>query len=473
MLNYWRKDLLFNEHHEHWHLVYKYAGQIHPSATKKELLEAREAKNSDKLPKKWKDRHGELFYYMHSQMLARYNTERYCNGLDEVKPYKDFSLPIETEYNAKDEYIEEDGKRINVASRSKNKQLKGITQGKFSTRPGSTPESLQMHQRRIELDLSSTSSLLVQLDLSKVSELIEPTNRLFTEYYGAVHNDGHILSAMPEGDDKKCGPMFWEETAVRDPFFYMWHANIDRLFQHKITQLNNPNMEDLPKVSIDEPMLVSARGGKNDKLYTEHRKTVINGKEVTYLTHESFEYVFSVKNESDQDQQVIFRMFACLEKKISDRRWWIELDKFAKTIKADAPANYILRSDTESSVIRHPVITNEMLEQAEQWPSSGAGSAGCECGWPYNLLLPIGSKSGIKFRLFIIATKGSDFDDNAQFIGTSTSYCGLKNDEYPDSKPMGFPFNAGDNEFTRKIVNNDANLAQVTTLKFEVQHEIK
>lgn len=32
-----------------------------------------------------KDRRGELFFYMHSQILARYNADRMANGLEVVK----------------------------------------------------------------------------------------------------------------------------------------------------------------------------------------------------------------------------------------------------------------------------------------------------------------------------------------------------------------------------------------------------
>jgi hypothetical protein len=48
---YWREDYGLNAHHWHWHLVY-------PT----DLLEG------EAIP----DRKGELFYYMHQQIVARY-----------------------------------------------------------------------------------------------------------------------------------------------------------------------------------------------------------------------------------------------------------------------------------------------------------------------------------------------------------------------------------------------------------------
>lgn len=64
-LAYFREDIGVNVHHWHWHLVYPTEGP--PSVVRK-------------------DRRGELFFYMHHQILARYNAERFCNYLPKVKP---------------------------------------------------------------------------------------------------------------------------------------------------------------------------------------------------------------------------------------------------------------------------------------------------------------------------------------------------------------------------------------------------
>lgn len=64
-LAYFREDIGVNSHHWHWHLVYPTTGPY-------------EVVN--------KDRRGELFYYMHQQILARYNAERFCNNLKRIQP---------------------------------------------------------------------------------------------------------------------------------------------------------------------------------------------------------------------------------------------------------------------------------------------------------------------------------------------------------------------------------------------------
>lgn len=45
-----------------------------------------------------KDRRGELFYYMHNQIIARYNTDRFANKLAKVKFLNNFREPIPEAY---------------------------------------------------------------------------------------------------------------------------------------------------------------------------------------------------------------------------------------------------------------------------------------------------------------------------------------------------------------------------------------
>jgi tyrosinase len=72
-LAYFREDIGVNLHHWHWHLVY-------PTRGPREIVN--------------KDRRGELFFYMHTQIIARYNVERFCNKLDKVKPLNNLREPV-------------------------------------------------------------------------------------------------------------------------------------------------------------------------------------------------------------------------------------------------------------------------------------------------------------------------------------------------------------------------------------------
>lgn len=75
---YFREDMGINLHHWHWHLVYPF-----------------EADNSAIVNK---DRRGELFYYMHQQMMGRYNLERLSNNLLRVKRFNNFREAISEAY---------------------------------------------------------------------------------------------------------------------------------------------------------------------------------------------------------------------------------------------------------------------------------------------------------------------------------------------------------------------------------------
>jgi len=75
---YFREDMGINLHHWHWHLVYPYEAPIRSIVDK--------------------DRRGELFYYMHQQIIARYNAERLSNYMAQVQPLNNLDEPIAEGY---------------------------------------------------------------------------------------------------------------------------------------------------------------------------------------------------------------------------------------------------------------------------------------------------------------------------------------------------------------------------------------
>ena len=119
-LNWFREDIFLNEHHEHWHTVYL-------EAPSKEQL---------------KDRQGELFIYMHQQMLARYNTERLAAGLPTIEPFpnREFGEQIVEGY---DPGLDEYGVRIpntflRANAQVNEKDIKTYNQRKTPSEPGSS-----------------------------------------------------------------------------------------------------------------------------------------------------------------------------------------------------------------------------------------------------------------------------------------------------------------------------------------------
>lgn len=77
MFTFFREDIGVNAHHWHWHLVYSLSGPV-------SVLN--------------KDRRGELFYYMHQQMLARYNCTRLAHNCRTVQPLSNLREPLKNGY---------------------------------------------------------------------------------------------------------------------------------------------------------------------------------------------------------------------------------------------------------------------------------------------------------------------------------------------------------------------------------------
>jgi tyrosinase len=167
--------------------------------------------------------------------------------------------------------------------------------------------------------------------------------------------------------------------------------------------------------------------------------------DIEYLDQREFHYFFRIENLKAQDQSVTARVFlgavSLIDSATPDaRRFWIEMDKFKVDLKANQKA-VIFRSPADSSVIRKPAQKPPVdlpIRRAEELPDDP--QSWCDCGWPYNLLVPGGTKAGMQFRLFVILTDWQvDQVPSISKCG-SMSYCGAK-DQYPDTREMGYPFN--------------------------------
>lgn len=110
---YFREDVGANLHHWHWHLIYPFG---------------------DDLQLANKDRRGEIFYYMHEQIMARYNSERLSNYMGEVERFSNFRVPIKQGYFPKLDTL--------VANRS------------WPARPdGSVPTTINRELDNVHLDI--------------------------------------------------------------------------------------------------------------------------------------------------------------------------------------------------------------------------------------------------------------------------------------------------------------------------------
>ncbi|CAH0713851.1 unnamed protein product, partial [Brenthis ino] len=453
-LAYFREDLGVNLHHRYWHLVYPFSGRF-------EIVN--------------KDRRGELFFYMHSQIIARYNGERLNNALPRVKKFNNWDEPIPEAYYPKLDSLTTsrgwpprqanmrwqdvnrvpDNLRVSVADmqRWRKNVEEAIATGMVRNRDGSmSPLNINLLGNLIE------------------SSILSPN----PELYGALHNNGHVLTGYIHDPTSRYleyfGVMADEATTMRDPFFYRWHGFIDDLFQRYKESANvapyvRSELEN-PGVQISSVRVESSTGDVNtlNTFWMQSDVDVSGGLDFsdrgavyvrfTHLNHRPFRYVIDVNNTGSARRATV-RIF--MAPKFDERRspWvfsdqrkmFIEMDRFV--VPLNAGQNQIVRMSTQSSVtIPFEQTFRDLSVPRDQ--SDAVALNYCGCGWPQHMLVPRGTPAGAQYDLFVMLSN-YDLDSVDNPDGTTmtcveaSSFCGLKDKKYPDRRDMGFPFDRPSN----------------------------
>jgi hemocyanin-like protein len=506
-LSFWREDAQLNDHHGRWHAV-------NPTGM-------RPTSEGVTLPTE-ENRHGELFVYMHEQMIARYDAERLGADLPRVQPFDKYREKMPEGYTP--------GDKVGIF-RDENGQKKFTA---YTPRPNDTPLMdlpeppppiliKDMEQFRDALrkaaqggkypllnpppDVSSDNlgnaieASIASLDWPNKQDPSSPENG---KKYGNLHGQGHAQISYfndPEGTGPG-GVMTDLSATVRDPIFWRWHKNVDTIIQiwrDRLGRLDPYDFDDGPPVTVRSEDIIVCReeglpadldgeelgakafgysevatenrwdtdfssgtatatlsAGKQDEkkvtvtttdeLLTEMRKRTIrplNTKTaepedeiIDYLSHDDFFYFIRLQNHSDQAHEVTVRIFLAPEVWVDDSNAWIEMDRFLHRLEGNEHA-VVFRPARMSAVIRKPAIGHEELEGTK--PRTPA-TVWCDCGWPYTLLLPRGTKEGLDFRLLVMLSSNDLTMDDTGEKCTSMSYCGLQDKLYPDKRPMGYPF---------------------------------
>ncbi|XP_075147708.1 phenoloxidase 2-like [Haematobia irritans] len=452
---YFREDIGVNMHHWHWHLVY-------PTEGPREIVA--------------KDRRGELFYYMHHQILARYNAERLCNNLKRVEVLSNLRAPIPEGYFPKllssvnnrtyparmssavlrDMNRENNVLEVADCERWRDRILAAIDKGFVEDTSGN----------RIPLD--DVKGIDILGDLVEASSL--SVNR---QFYGNLHNMVHNLISYAHDPDarhlEEYGVMGDVTTAMRDPIFYRWHGYLDTLFSKfkSLLPVYDANNLKYQGVTIDniEAKINSGNSAPN-VLLTYWQKSNVdiaagldfgpNGSvyaSFTHLQHAPFEYVFQVTNSNRTNKMGTCRIFLCPKTNetgsplsIDEQRMLaIEMDKF--TVNLVPGKNTIRRRSDESSVTIP--FERSFRRVGESYQPKDAQELAkfqfCGCGWPDHLLLPKGKPEGMAFDLFVMISDYADdsvqqTNNSVDTCGDAYSFCGLKDKKYPDRRTMGFPF---------------------------------
>jgi Hemocyanin, ig-like domain/Hemocyanin, copper containing domain len=533
-LDYWREDMLANEHHQHWHEVYPWIGRPPENFTQwvsevstadkvrllnvitpgvnwsAQLANATPAQVAGFFANglnaqgrrrvidaaladpptltravfrklfRLNDRHGELFLYMHRQMLARYDAELLSHDLQPVKPFTATQWP-----NPIPEGYDPEGLQ--------NQQGAPFTTRRQNKRfPASFVNALKALAQEVDNALSTKKIPGADASVPTRPIAASPLGEFVEE---GLHNNGHgFLGALSEpipagqlGQGTPNGVMNNPLAAIRDQVFWRWHKLIDDLGDKWQSTQAPENFSDAPKALIRDGLAAGAApwtspdiilvrtsdlpnqsaaqlqqlgerlfGGANwDKDFTAapaqsgnvslttinefvtviSTATLANGRIVKFLNHEPFTYFIRVENTSNQQISVTARIFLVPTKFEKDRRAWIEMDKFTATLAAGQKA-VLHRPDTESAVIKR---------KAETSPTAIANRPGgrtsyCDCGWPYTLLLPRGTAApGVPCRLLVMFTDATKDKIGQPGECGSMSFCGAR-DRYPDDREMGYPF---------------------------------
>nr|XP_045583379.1 hemocyanin B chain-like [Procambarus clarkii] len=442
---YFGEDIGMNIHHVTWHMDF---------------------------PFWWKDsygyhldRKGELFFWVHHQLTARFDSERLSNWLDVVDeihwekvihegfaPHTSYKYGGEFPARPDDVHFEDvDGvARVRDMVILESRIRDAIALGYITDKSGN------------HIDIRNEHGIDLLGDIIE-SSVYSPN----AQYYGALHNTAHIMLGRqgdPHGKfDMPPGVMEHFETATRDPSFFRLHKYMDNIFKEHKDSLPPYTKSDLefPGVVVDGVAI----DGELKTFFDTFEFSLVNAvdksdnvadvdisADVKRLNHEEFSYNIDVTNNNGGNVLAAFRIYLCPTKDSNGVRYtwdeghWhcIELDKFYKTLSSGS--NHVVRKSTESSVTVPDRLSFEELKKR----TDAAVTSGSEldlhefersCGIPNRLLLPKGKERGMEFALFVGVTNGDEDKtvDNPEKLGPTHAQCGIHGEKYPDKRPMGYP----------------------------------
>ncbi|CAL8125681.1 unnamed protein product [Orchesella dallaii] len=467
---YWREDLMLNQHHWYWHQVNPLNATRHP------------------------DRRAELFFFMHRAFLARYNAERLSNGL-----HRTYSIDFQSGG------IIHEGYNSHLADLASGKfwmprppkqpltDLIHIDDPNFA-RNIIFPDVMDVYNRLLKAvklgKMVNTNgkylSIRHSMGIDPFANTVEATNisvnPLYYDTFG-IHNSGHMIIAWNADPFYKLhappGVMADQAVSMRDPSFYPYHVFLDNLFEkfkatlppYKIIGGEYPLL--WRGVEIHHVELISKTSDGPNQLRTFWTDRIfplepgVDGsiEEVAeedhaqvcamHLAHEPFIFKIVVerkpcaKTKSGKGTIRIFMAPRYDEKGRrlhlkEQRRLMFQLDAFQ--VKLRVGKNIITRRSHDSALTKPWSTSLKDMKLMAKHPSETAEF--CGCGFPQHLYIPKGTKEGMPFDLFVMATnfdedRVQDSPKDLQFPEPCNSpyiFCGRPNRRYPDARPMGYPF---------------------------------
>merc|ERR1719378_1026397 len=303
---YFGEDIGMNVHHVTWHMDFPFWWQDHYGYHL--------------------DRKGEMFFWAHHQLTARFDSERLSNNLDLVdelywdRPIVEGFAPHTTykfggEFPARPDNVQfsdVDGvARIRDLMIVEDRIRDAIAHGYVTAKDG------------------SIINILNNEGIDILGHLIESSEYSANPvYYGALHNTAHIVLGRqgdPHGKfNQPPGVMEHFETATRDPSFFRLHKYMDNIFKEF--------KDRLPPYTFDE---LNFDGVDLESFSVEVPDVPISAI-VKRINHKPFAYKFNINNNNEESVVASTRIYLCprydnnhVEFSINEGRWHcIELDKF-------------------------------------------------------------------------------------------------------------------------------------------------
>ncbi|XP_031778331.1 hexamerin 109 isoform X1 [Nasonia vitripennis] len=381
--------------------------------------------------------HGAHFYYIHQQLLARYNLERLGQGLEPIRELDNYWEHIETPYKPHLRYLN----GVNFPGRDEHHY---ITPRHHNYELIKLVRALE---RRIvdAIDLGHVItpqgaflSLYQPEGLNILGQIIEGTGHSINpRYYGSYQAVAkQLLGNAPEFNNiYEYSPSALElgQTAVRDPIFYQLYSKIIELFHYYQEALPAYQYNDVvvPGVHIEKVQvgdLVTYFSDYEVELDNavphpvehhhqhEHQPFPHVRAHLKRLDHKQYEYTIHVNAEKPV-QGAVVRVYVGPKYNYDGqpidinvhRHYFFELDQFYYDIV-----------EGHNAIVRN---SHQATGQSYDWPSVQQIRERVEgaiksqnpyyitypqqlFGFPARLSLPKGTKSGFPLQFFVIITAG-------------------------------------------------------------------
>uniref|UniRef100_A0A182QWM5 Hexamerin A n=1 Tax=Anopheles farauti TaxID=69004 RepID=A0A182QWM5_9DIPT len=408
------------------------------------------------------DRRGELYLFMHQQLLARYYLERSSNGLGPIQELT-WESPIGTGYYPMLHYWN----GVPFRARENNFLWRPYDPIKLS--------GLKAHEERIRqaIDLGYVVTRDGQQISLRQTEAIDVVGNLVSgnvdsvnvDYYKMIETTARMILAQGDyyGSPSEVWPgvLMHYETSMRDPAFYQFYQRLLGFYwdfksflpPYTAEQLKFAGVE-IKSVSVEklvtyfEPFDVDISNGlgfNNGAGRSTWNFSVYARKQ--RLNHKPFSYVLNIG--SQYAGKGVVRMYMGpkmfhLSQLQYMKKFFVEMDQYVvdlvvgdNEIKRNTREFYYdIRDRTTYTELYMRIMKAYRSEERFVLDMSEA-----HCGWPDRLLLPKGHPNGFPMSFFFIVTPYYA-PKLAQFSTFDATYtCGTgSGSKYIDALPFGFPF---------------------------------